>query len=124
MVDEYGKEIDFDLLTRTRYRLYQLGGELDWTTLWVFVQGLGVDSALYAAQHPERFAWDSGIATPWLIADLIDEIRYLRYEHAASKSRTRPRQPERYPRPGDRKGNIIGSDPIPVSQFREWWESH
>lgn len=116
-------------MTRTGYRLHMLGDSLTWSTLGIFVKGLGPDSATYAHMHPDRYAWDSGAAVPWILADLVDALNYLRYEHAlanTSKNANRPKEPERYPRPGaeDKQEYYrVGSDPIPISQFKEWWEA-
>lgn len=124
LVEKHGEAIDHDLWTHTGHRLHELGDALDWASLYLFIQGLGVDSALYRAENPDRYAWDSGIALTWMVADLIDCVNAFRYEYACSVSKNKPRKPEPYPRPGDKKQNIIGRDPIPISQFDEWWETH
>ena len=115
-------------MTRTGYRLAQLGEELTWGTLGIFIKGLGPDSATYASMHPERYAWDSGAMVPWILADLIDAVNFLRYEHALAntpKNASKPKEPRPYPRPGaenETEYYRVGRDPIPISKFNQWWE--
>lgn len=132
-MDEHGGALDYDLMTRTRFTLSDLGGSLDWVTLFHFVQNLDHTSALVRKLYPdqrEAFEWMAGERNAAIMADLIDAINNLRWESAcarAPKGTSKPRKLPLYPRPGakdqDKGEKVIGSDPIPVSQFDEWWES-
>lgn len=109
-----------------------LGGSLDWATLFFFVQHLDHTSALYRASHPDKLEqclWLSGEVNAYLFAELIDAVNVLTWNLQCAntpRGKSRPRKPKPYPRPGvkmDKGVRKFGRDPIPVSQFDEWWES-
>lgn len=64
-----------------------------------------------------------------LLADVFDLVAMLRYEfdvvHAKNPSRIKA--PEPHPRPWAMErddGRIrFGADPIPISEFDDWWEN-
>lgn len=64
-----------------------------------------------------------------LLADLIDTVNMMRWEQAVAntpKGKPKPKQPEPVDRPGTKRRDQqqhYGRDPIPVSRFRDWWES-
>lgn len=132
MIEDHGGALDYDLMTRTRYKLSDLGGPLDWAALLHFVQHLDHSSALYRAANPERLEqclWMSGDMDAYIMADLVDCVNNLTWNLQCAntpKGKTRPRRPKAYRRPGETQGegeNVIGKDPVPVSRFDEWWES-
>ena len=124
---EHGAALDYDLLTKTRYQLSDVGGALSWGTLRHFVQYLPRDSALSREIVPLTDAerWTNGDATASILADLFDLVAQLRAEMAVKGSGKKPKHMKPYPRPGvTPKGTRhMGKDPIPVSEFEDWWES-
>lgn len=89
-----------------------------------FVQCLGIDSALAReAGGIEAAEWHTRMKTNILLADLWDALQGLTYNHAAVHSKHRPKRPKPYPRPWRAKEEQrLGSDPIPVSKFWDWWD--
>lgn len=120
-------------MTRTRFTLSDLGGSLSWAALLHFTRHLNHTSELVRELYPEhrlRFEWMAGEHTAAIMADLIDCVNLSRWEFALAntpKGKSKPRRFDPYPRPGvkpqGKSEKVIGSDPIPVSQFDEWWES-
>ena len=78
-----------------------------------FINYLPADSALNKALNPkdEIGEWNTQMKTNAILADLYDV-----FVSAHSKKGTRPKP---YPRP--KKAQSIGKDPIPLSQFWDWW---
>ena len=72
--------------------------------------------------RPELAGWTRA---NMLTAALVDAVNMLRWELAARdtpKGRPKPRKPEPIPRPGVRSNvKRYGRDPIPASQFNQWW---
>ena len=129
---EHGAELDYDLMTRTRFTLDDLGGALSWRALLHFAANLEPTSRLVRAMHPEiedMAPWLDGTMVAPLVADLIDCTNYGRWEYAVSltkKGKSKPREPKAWPRPWRKAGKgekKIGRDPIPISEFEDWWES-
>ena len=121
VIQEHGEALSFDLLVNG------LGAHPDeiitrhgWRALSIFTRWLPPSSALYRSVNNE--AWRFEQSVPYIMADLIDELRVLRYEFEAVHSKG-AKPPKPYPRPGMKDPNqrIIGSDPIPVKDFEEWW---
>ena len=127
IIEEHGPALDYDLLTRTRYDLRDVGGALSWGALRHFVQYLPRDSALSRELMPPTDAerWTNGEATASLLADLFDLVAMLRSEVLAKGSGKKPKHPRPYPRPGTKPKNTrhVGSKPIPIAKFEEWWAS-
>ena len=111
-------------MTRMGARLSDVGRSLPWDALSVFVKWLPADSALYRSMHPKE--WQFERMTPYVLADLYDLVAVLRAEYGAAHTKGgKVKPPKPYPRPGFKDPNEkkIGKDPIPISQFDEWWES-
>lgn len=127
LIHEHGAALDYDLITKTRYMLRDVGGALPWGALLHFVQFLPRDSAISRELAPvsdvER--WTRGDATASILADLFDLVAQFRAEQAVKGSDHKPRRPKAYPRPGVTPEGTrhLGSDPIPVSEFEGWWAS-
>lgn len=114
-------------MCRTPYTLDDLGGALSWRALLHFILHLPPDSELAKesdSDAPERAAWLDGSLVAPLLASLIDSNNFGRWEYAASISKRKPRKPKRVKTPwGDRDERRLGSDPIRVADFEEWWNS-
>jgi hypothetical protein len=132
LIADHGGALEYDLLTKAHMTLDDLGGALPARALLSFVRHLDHTSALWRATRDDSDEW-----VPWLdgtmvapmLANLVDVTNFARWEYALSctkKGRSKPRKPRRIDVPWrrDRSGERhIGSDPIPIAEFEEWWES-
>lgn len=97
--------------------------------LFLFITQLRADSASIAEQDKEKAYWEGTARTPMLLAQIVDELSYLRYEFAVAntpKGKKKPNPPLLYPRPGvpdNKKTHTYGSKPIPINEFNSWWNS-
>ena len=102
-------------MTRTGRTLteYLRMGAAGIVALISFINYLPADSELNKALNPkdEIGEWNTQMKTNAILADLYDV-----FVSAHSKKGTRPKP---YPRP--KKAQSIGKDPIPLSQFWDWW---
>jgi len=118
LLTEHGEAIEYDLLERGM-RLDDLGTEaLSWRDLLVLVRRWQVmpSTATSEAVHGTRWS-----VTDQLLALIFDVLNQANWQR--QKKRTAPK-PKPLPRPWDAaKSTSIGSDPIPISQFDEWWDS-
>ena len=122
--------LDYDLMTRTGYTIADIGGALPWASLHNFIDGLDGDSRLLRALNPteaEKLEWSDPHRVPWVLADIVDELRIIQYlfKSAHSKKGHRPKKPKPYRRPGVSDQAMgekrIGKDPIPAADFKDWW---
>lgn len=132
VIDEHGGALEYDLMTRCGATLDDVPARIPWTALRSFVTHLDASSALVKEQDPDIAGWQGTDRVPMLLADAIDAINVFRWQFECAntpKKKRRPKRPEPYPRPGVGKGDDgqkVGRDPIPVSEFDEWWsgETH
>ena len=91
-----------------------------WGNLRDFALNLSTDSATYRALYKEhsRFASPTGQAA--ILADIFDAIETLAFMFAKAHGGKGPK-PKPYPRPGADEGERIGKDPIPISEFNDWY---
>lgn len=117
LLDEHGEAIAFDLIT-LGLRLDWLGTEaLSWWDLLVVVKHLGRTSALAASLVGEAAQWG---ATEHLLAATLDALNAANWQRAGKKTAPRPKP---IPRPGAKSADRrFGKDPIPISEFDDWWE--
>ena len=99
------------------WSLDDLGWSLSWRDLQVLVR---------------RWSGEPGTATceaitgskQWpivaqLLAEVIDHLASANWQRGGNKHAPRPK---RFPRPWEKaKNRKLGSDPIPVSKFNDWW---
>jgi len=120
-VSKHDKAITFDLLTKTRYSLDDLGGELSWFALSSFIQNLDTDSAL-ARELKKSTGWESTLQTNVILADIFDLLSAINYNLCGINGKQH-KKPKPYPRPfgkGDDNTRKIGKDPLPFDQLKEW----
>lgn len=128
-VAQHGRALEYDLMTRTRYGLDDMGGELNERMLLAFVMHLPSDSALSSevrGDSSEEIIWQEPALLPMLLAEAVDTMHVISWEVAQANSRRDlgPRYPEPIERPGAVKRHdthVYGSDPIPISEFDAWW---
>ena len=92
-----------------------------WGELINFSQHLPIDSATYRAQKPDEYKFSTDLQQSALLADLFDAMAMFAYMFAKSKG-GKGNKPKPYPRPWDSgDAQKIGSKPIPISDFDEWY---
>ena len=89
-----------------------------WGELVNFSKHLPFDSATNRALNPEEYKFSTGLQRSAILADIYDALNAFRFMFAKKGSK----QPKPYPRPWA-SGNAkkIGSDPIPISDFKKWY---
>lgn len=118
LIDEHGEALEYDLI-RLGLRLDDLGTErLSWRDLLVIVQHSPRDSALARDLLGDDALWG---VTEHLLASLLDAVQMGNWQRGGKPHAPKPK-PVR--RPGAR-GQVrhFGADPIPISQFDDWWDN-
>ena len=130
MLCEHGGALDFDLMTMTDYTIDDVGGRLSVGSLAHFVQNLPPTSATMRALFPdeaERVLWMEGRATAQLVACLIDELRGFEWMYQSAHSNGSVMRPKRFETPWTSPGELgvrrIGSKPVTIAEFDEWFDS-
>lgn len=120
-VEEYRDALAYHLIT-LGLRLRWLGSSrLTWEDLRVIVAQSPPGSPLHRAKDDTRAAWDSGAVSAYLLAVIADQIAGGNWQRAGRKNAPKPKPIER---PGDnKKGTVLGSEPVKISEFDEWWEN-
>lgn len=121
-LDEWGEEIEYDLLTMGK-RLEDLGTlALSWRDLLVIIRQAPLDSAYVRAKRGEAAHW--GVAE-YLLATVVDALEAANWQRGNQGAKTPSPRPKPVHRPGvkDEK-KTFGADAIPVSRFNDWWESN
>ena len=104
-------------MTRLGCTLDALGGGLTWPALFSFIRHLPPVNAITRETDPDICAWLAGERTASLIADLIDVT--------IAAHTPEGKTPKRVKRPTDTDNTQrFGADPIPISEFQAWWDSH
>ena len=121
-LEVHGEAIEYDLLTKTRFALDDVGDALPWGALLSFLKHLPADSA-YRRETVPGIEWADGRIVPVILADIYDGISAIRYAYARRNSRSKPKTPKPYPRPGreSKETKRIGAGAIPVRDFEKWW---
>lgn len=116
-------------MTRTGIPLSRCPDELTWLDVVDFVRHLDASSALVSELHPDMAGWQGDARTPMLIAQLVDEVAYLRYDFELihrRKGAKKPAPPDRIPRPGvksNKKTKHYGAGAIRIADFDDWWNA-
>lgn len=117
-------------MTQTGFTLDDLGYRLSGRSLYHFAIYLPYTSKTWAAMNPSRAdesSWGEVDKLPMLTAQLCDELAAFHFDFAQANSKhsLRGKEPEPIKRPGI-VDNVrrFGSEPIPISEFDEWWENN
>lgn len=109
-------------------RLSDLGTrKLNWYDLIVFVYGLNArNSCLYCELNPKTASYENGTASAAILADIYDNISEFMYAFGCAntkKGHSKPKRAKPYPRPWEEDKSVkkIGKDPIPISDFDDWY---
>ena len=114
-IDEYGRPLEYDLMTRTGRTLseYIDMGAAGMVALLSFINYLPPDSQLRQAMDPqdEVGEWSTVKKTNIILADIFDVF--------VSANTKKGHKAKQYPRPKQKRK--IGSGAIPISEFWDWW---
>ena len=123
VMEEHGKALNYDLMTRTRWTLADVGRDMPWSALAAFVEYLPPDSALSRSIGTDA-TWTRDQMLMAQICDYLAEANWMFVCKGIKKSKW-PKRPKPIPRPGvsdeDKGAKHIGKDPIPVSEFEKWY---
>lgn len=118
LIERFGEAIEYDLAMTGR-SLDDLGHTFSWRELWVLIMrwqktpGFATCDAVQGREH-----WD---ITAQLLANVYDVLEHANWQRIGKRSAPKPK---RLPRPWEKsKARKLGSDPIPVSKFNDWWNS-
>lgn len=109
-------------MARLGIRIGAVPHTIGWDGLVLFVSGLGEESALYREQNRDVADWSTNAKQAQILADIYDMIGAFFYG-TAKMHRASMRRPQAYKRPwaDDRSVKRIGSAPIPISEFEDWY---
>lgn len=120
IVAQHGAALEYDLMTRTRFLMRDVGRALPAGALLSFVRYLPPDSALRQETDPDN-EWLTGVHGDMLLAAIYDQLASFQYSFLRSKG-AKPRRPKPLPRPGVRDNvQKVGKDPIPIADFDKWY---
>lgn len=92
-----------------------------WGEVANFADHLPEDSATFRAQHKDAYLFSTHLQQSAMLADVIDSISAFAYMFGKAHG-SKGRKPEPYPRPWmDGETQRIGSKPIPISEFNDWY---
>jgi hypothetical protein len=119
LIERFAEAIEFDLLERCGWSLDDLGMAFSWHDLWVLVfrwqktPGTATCDAVQGVEH-----WS---VSDQLLASIFDLLQIGNWQRAGKKSAPKPK---RLQRPWEKtRTRKLGSNPIPISKFSDWWES-
>lgn len=118
LLERHAEAIEFDLLA-LGLRLDDLGTDrLTWRDLLVVIHRSGPESALQVELNDGQPHWK---VTDYLLAHIADLLAVANWQRQGKKSAPKPKPLKR---PGQKTdGQKYGSDPIPVKDFDDWWNS-
>lgn len=91
-----------------------------WGNLFDFANNLPQGCATARALHPKEYQYASPIGNAAMIADVYDAVTAFAYMYAKANG-GKAKRPEPYPRPWANKSKNLGSKPIPIKDFNEWY---
>lgn len=109
-------------MTLLGVRLRDLPSTYGWDALPVLARHLPIGSATVRHLRPDEASFSSEIKLAAMLADIFDAIQQQSYMVACMASKTKPREPKRYPRPWVKEEEErIGSAPISTAEFKSWY---
>ena len=120
-VARHREAVEYDLLTKTGHQIDDIGGTLAWGAVASFLTKLTADSATVREQNPEVGRWASTTKTNTILADIYDVLAAIN-ANLVRMGHGKPKQPEPYPRPGQKKKNKHLGTAIPSEALHKWIE--
>ena len=122
-MSEHAEAINYDLMTRTRYQINDIGGALSWSSLYSFIKHLGTDSAL-ARDLGKSTGWEGTLRTNAILADIFDLLQAINANLVNFASGGKQKMKYKpYPRPGrdDNNTHKFGKGAMPANELAEWF---
>lgn len=117
LLDKHAEAIEADLLDRG-WRLADVGVRYSWRDLLVMVRAFQRDPETATSQSINGPHWK---VRDQLLAIIADALNWGNWQRAGKRSAPKPKP---IPRPWEKpKGKQLGSKPIPMSKFHDWWDS-
>lgn len=116
--EDHCEAIEYDLLTRTKYSVNDLGGSLDWTSLQSFIKNLDTGSAL-ARDLGKSTGWEDTLTTNRILADIYDLLQVIN-ANICSIGGGKHKKIKPYSRPNDKDKNKIGKGAMTLEDLRNW----
>lgn len=91
-----------------------------WGNLRDFAANLPQTSATYRAINGDLARFGSPIKQSAILADVYDAVNAFAFMFAKAHG-GKGQRPKPYPRPGVDDGQKLGSDPIPIKDFNDWY---
>lgn len=104
-------------------RLRDIPSAYGWDALAVLFKHAPRTSATWRWLHKDEADFGSDLKRSAMLADIFDAIQWQTYAISCIYSKQKPREPKRYPRPwlDEEKSQTIGSEPISVADFNDWY---
>lgn len=116
----HGRALEYDLMTRTRYLIRDIGRALPESALLSFVSHLPPDSALKQELNSDN-EWLTGVHTDMLLAAIYDQLAAFQYSYLRANG-AHPKKPKQLPRPGVKdNAQRVGREAIPITDFDSWY---
>lgn len=127
LVSGHRGALDYDLMTLAGRTLDDVfDGRMTPRALLHFVLNLDTSSRTWRDINPDRAdeaTWLDGSLTSVLLARVCDEISDMQWVYLQSLSKCSVQRPSHVPTPWTKDDSRhIGRDPIPISEFNEWWD--
>lgn len=122
-LEEHGEAVEYHLI-EMGLRLRWLGTEvLTWADLLSIIRGASRASPIGRELGGASAEWGPN---EYLLALVVDSLQWSNYLlQLQINPRSQPERPRPVSRPGAKpSGTRLGADPIPISQFEEWWSTH
>ena len=96
---------------------------IGWHNAATMARWLRADEGSYTwrAEHPEEASYREGLQHSAQLADIYDLLCSFAVMFAQAHSKSKPKQPGRYPRPWEKNERKIGRGAIPVADFDDWY---
>lgn len=121
VIDEHREAVEYELI-RAGYRLRDIPTEaLNWRDLYVMVRQWQAEPGnAFSRSFHGYTLWTTG---EQLLAHAVDVLAIGNWQRQQKAS---AQKPKKIPRPWEKAKDSrrLGSDPIPISQFDDWWDSH
>ena len=106
----------------TGHCLDDLGRTLSWSALRSFLHNVEITGELARELDPDLARWASSFKTNAILADIFDMLAMINANICAMGSGKKASKPKTYPRPGDKKRQVIGKNALPAEELRKWFD--
>ena len=119
LIREHEDAARFDLLKVGRSLDDLFAGRLGWPDLRAVVRNAEAGSLLRIAVFGDEGRYSR---TDYLLVALLNTLRSMSWQIGGDEKAPKPK-PIRLPGMEDENTQAFGSDPIPIAEFNDWWDS-